>query len=304
MLYLPSASIGLRGEATLTVASSRPEFARETQQYLLRVGTNQLAVAIDRWHAETERRCFASLVESSSDFVGVASLAGVLDYINPAGLKLVGLGSLEGCRVAPARLRCARDASARPRRVLACCRARRALGRRNSVQAFRSGTTIPFLVDWFCIDDPRTHEPMNIAIVGRDLTDEKRSEAKLRDFNAALEKRVLERTAEVMEAKRKLEIEQAERWRLDARLQELQSELFHAARLSATGQMAGALAHELSQPLAAVANYTGAARRLLENDNLPPLEFVRSRADAATARVARPGRFFNGCATCSTRRHS
>jgi C4-dicarboxylate-specific signal transduction histidine kinase len=97
---------------------------------------------------------------------------------------------------------------------------------------------------------------MNITIVGRDLTDEKRSEAKLRDFNAALEKRVIERTAEVMEAKRKLEIEQAERWRLDARLQELQSELFRAARLSATGQMAGALAHELSQPLAAVAIYS------------------------------------------------
>ena len=48
MLYLTSASIGLQGEATLTVASSRPEFPTETQQDLLRVGTNQLAVAIDR----------------------------------------------------------------------------------------------------------------------------------------------------------------------------------------------------------------------------------------------------------------
>jgi C4-dicarboxylate-specific signal transduction histidine kinase len=43
----------------------------------------------------------------------------------------------------------------------------------------------------------------------------------------------------------------------------MRQELFHAARLSAAGQMAAALAHELSQPLTAAANSVAAARRLL-----------------------------------------
>ncbi len=48
-----------------------------------------------------------------------------------------------------------------------------------------------------------------------------------------------------------------------ARLEELQSELAHVSRLSAMGEMASALAHELNQPLGAIANYTKGCRRLL-----------------------------------------
>ena len=46
-----------------------------------------------------------------------------------------------------------------------------------------------------------------------------------------------------------------------ARLQELQSELVHVSRLSAMGEMASALAHELNQPLAAISNYMKGSRR-------------------------------------------
>lgn len=51
--------------------------------------------------------------------------------------------------------------------------------------------------------------------------------------------------------------------RSELRIQELQSELVHIARLSTMGQMASAIAHELNQPLTAVANYAGALSRLL-----------------------------------------
>jgi two-component system sensor kinase FixL len=54
-----------------------------------------------------------------------------------------------------------------------------------------------------------------------------------------------------------------ERQRTEKRLQDLQSELLHVSRLSAMGQMASTLAHELNQPLTAVTNYVQAARRLL-----------------------------------------
>lgn len=50
----------------------------------------------------------------------------------------------------------------------------------------------------------------------------------------------------------------------EARMQHLQSELSHVSRLSAMGTMASTLAHELNQPIAAVANYVEASRDLLD----------------------------------------
>ena len=43
----------------------------------------------------------------------------------------------------------------------------------------------------------------------------------------------------------------------EQRIQELQKELLHATRLSTTGQLGAALAHELNQPLTAILNYSG-----------------------------------------------
>jgi two-component system sensor kinase FixL len=49
----------------------------------------------------------------------------------------------------------------------------------------------------------------------------------------------------------------------EARVEQLQSEVVHISRLSAMGEMASALAHELNQPLSAIANYLNGAKRLL-----------------------------------------
>jgi two-component system, LuxR family, sensor kinase FixL len=54
-----------------------------------------------------------------------------------------------------------------------------------------------------------------------------------------------------------------ERQQSEARLQELQAEVVHISRLSAMGEMASALAHELNQPLSAIANYLNGARKLI-----------------------------------------
>lgn len=56
------------------------------------------------------------------------------------------------------------------------------------------------------------------------------------------------------------------RQELERRLQDIQAELIHVARVSAAGTMASALAHELNQPLTAVANFVMAARALLRSD--------------------------------------
>ena len=55
----------------------------------------------------------------------------------------------------------------------------------------------------------------------------------------------------------------SERERSQTRVRELQSELIQISRLSAMGEMAAALAHELNQPLSAIANYLKGGRRLL-----------------------------------------
>jgi two-component system sensor kinase FixL len=54
-----------------------------------------------------------------------------------------------------------------------------------------------------------------------------------------------------------------ERQQTQTRLQELQAELVHISRLTAMGEMASSLAHELNQPLSAIANYLSGARRLM-----------------------------------------
>jgi two-component system sensor kinase FixL len=53
-----------------------------------------------------------------------------------------------------------------------------------------------------------------------------------------------------------------ERKRAAAHLDQLRSELFHVSRLASMGQMASTLAHELNQPLTAVASYVAGLRRL------------------------------------------
>ena len=157
-----------------------------------------------------------------------------------------------------------------------------------TLRHFKTGAAIACQVDWFRIDDPRTGLPMNIAILGTDLSAQKRSEAELRHLNETLEQRVAERTAELAKANESLLMEKIELERADARLQELQLELFHAARLSLAGQMAAALAHELNQPLAAASNFVNAARRGLGKGELK-IDMVWEDMDKAARQVLRAG---------------
>jgi two-component system sensor kinase FixL len=75
----------------------------------------------------------------------------------------------------------------------------------------------------------------------------------------------------------------------DKRLQELQTELLHVARLSDMGQMASALAHELNQPLTAVINWTQAARRMMRAPGAESSPKVLEFMDNAIAQASRAG---------------
>jgi two-component system sensor kinase FixL len=80
-----------------------------------------------------------------------------------------------------------------------------------------------------------------------------------------------------------------ERQETEARLQELQSELVHVSRLTAMGEMASTLAHELNQPLAAISNYLKGSRRLLQADSGDRAAVMRGALDKASEQAMRAG---------------
>ena len=79
-----------------------------------------------------------------------------------------------------------------------------------------------------------------------------------------------------------------DRQRTETRLQELQSELVHVSRLTALGEMASSLAHELNQPLSAIANYLKGSKMLLGREDVP-LDRVADAVDRAADEALRAG---------------
>jgi two-component system sensor kinase FixL len=80
---------------------------------------------------------------------------------------------------------------------------------------------------------------------------------------------------------RDLSVLEREKARADA----LHDELAHASRLNDMGELAATLAHELSQPLAAIANFLGAARRKLALGGSESAALAIRRAEEQTKRA-------------------
>jgi two-component system sensor kinase FixL len=80
-----------------------------------------------------------------------------------------------------------------------------------------------------------------------------------------------------------------ERQETEARLQELQSELVHISRLTAMGEMASTLAHELNQPLSAIANYLKGSRRIIDANPADALPRIREAIEKSGEQALRAG---------------
>jgi two-component system sensor kinase FixL len=80
-----------------------------------------------------------------------------------------------------------------------------------------------------------------------------------------------------------------ERQETDARLQELQTELVHISRLSAMGEMASTLAHELNQPLTAIANYMKGSSRIVSELEFDRSALLKSALDKSAEQAMRAG---------------
>ncbi|OFX06616.1 MAG: hypothetical protein A3D94_00765 [Alphaproteobacteria bacterium RIFCSPHIGHO2_12_FULL_66_14] len=75
----------------------------------------------------------------------------------------------------------------------------------------------------------------------------------------------------------------------ESRLRELQSEVTHMSRFMALGEMASTLAHEINQPLTAIANYLKGSRRLLERMTGEEARVLREAVGKAADQALRAG---------------
>jgi PAS domain S-box-containing protein len=287
-LRLAIAPIGFEGIGVIVAGARAADFPTETQRLLLMTAANKAALGLHGWQSETEMQRFVALIESSSDFVGYADLDGTARYVNPAGMRLVGLHSQEEVRELQVLDFLATEDRARARDEAwpIVKRSGRWAGEL-TFRHFTTGAGIPVLVDWFRIDDTRTGGSLNIAAVARDLRPQKKSESELRHLNETLENRVVQRTAELADAHKELLTEMSEHKRLESRLREAHLELGHAARLCSAGQIAAALAHELNQPLTAITNSLGAAKRLLARGSFIENDLATTAMDEAVQQSLR-----------------
>lgn len=104
----------------------------------------------------------------------------------------------------------------------------------------------------------------------RQIDRRRQAEESLREARDHLAFRVRERTAELEQANQHLQQEMAERQKAEERARQRQEELAHFARVSTLGEMAAGLAHELNQPLGAIASFAEGSIRLIESGGVRP----------------------------------
>ena len=202
----------------------------------------------ERKGAELERRRLASLVEQAADLMAIADLSGGTPlYLNKAGMKMVGFDSWEEARSRrgihysfPADRQFVNDV------LWPTVLEKGSWSGEICFRHFKTGDPIPVHYSAFRIDDPETGQPVNIGNVCRDITERKRAEAKAREN--------------------------------DRRYREMQTELAHANRVAAMGQLTASIAHEVNQPLTGVITYGDACLRWLDGE-VPRIDQARNAVE-------------------------
>jgi two-component system, LuxR family, sensor kinase FixL len=89
--------------------------------------------------------------------------------------------------------------------------------------------------------------------------------------------------------------------RAASQLEETQGELARLARLSEMGEMASTLAHEINQPLAAIANYVQGSRRMLDDFTPDMVPRLRASLTEAASQSLRAGEIIHHLRAFMTR---
>jgi len=267
-ISIASFRLGLEdGIGVLVAGSERPDFPTKIELLHLRVAANQGAIWLqearrlseqrraaeeferqvaartrqltaaneelrkqinERERVEEEQRKLASLVENCTDFIGIASPAGKVLFVNPAGREIVGLDGDRQVRATRIFDFVVEEDRERIQRQVWPAVLREGLwDGETRFKHFQTGAAIPMLQHIFCIKGPRNNRPVAVATISRDITERKRAEGELRLA---------------------------------------QAELAHASRVLTVGELTSSIAHEVNQPLGAIVTNGNAYLRLLSSD--------------------------------------
>ena len=191
-----------------------------------------------RKQAEDEQKKVVSLVENSTDFIGIASPEGQVGFVNQAGRRIVGLEPEQHLKHLTIYDFMAESERDRLRDDILPQLWRNGHWEGEALlRNFRTGNLVPMWHHVFFITGA-DGTPIAIGTVSRDLSERKEAQA-----------------------------------RIDA----AQSQLAHMARVTTMGELAAAIAHDVKQPLAAVVTNANACARWLALTT-PDLEEARAAA--------------------------
>lgn len=111
----------------------------------------------------------------------------------------------------------------------------------------------------------------------------------LQQANEELESRVAERTKALTKINTLLRKEIDDRKRTEIDLKNTRSELVHAAKMAALGQMSAGINHELNQPLAAIRSYSDNGKLFLQKGRLDDTLWNLEQISELTDRMAQIG---------------
>ena len=134
----------------------------------------------ERKRTEEEVRKLSSIVQSSTDFIGVASLEGRIEFVNPEGRNLVGLDGIE--QVKTTTLMDYVHETERERfkaQVLAAAFQDGLWEGEILFRHFKTGAGIPMWQHVFFITEPGTGRRISLATIARDLKERKQAQSRM-----------------------------------------------------------------------------------------------------------------------------
>ncbi|MBW4612993.1 MAG: PAS domain S-box protein [Desmonostoc vinosum HA7617-LM4] len=147
----------------------------------------------DRKFAETEQQKLVSLIENSSDFIGIANFEGQGLYLNDAGQKLVGLTSLQAARQKQILdFFMPEDQAYVQEHILPTLINQGFWHGEFRFCNFQTGEAIPVDYNAFVVKDHKTGQPIALATVTRNITEQKQAQERILQLNRELQRRVAE----------------------------------------------------------------------------------------------------------------
>jgi PAS domain S-box-containing protein len=238
---------------------------------------NMLIDISERKDADDARAYLAAIIDSSDDAIVSKTLEGIVTSWNKAAETIFGYTAEEMIGQPITRL-FPPDRLEEENLILSRIKRGERVDHFETIRRRKDGRDIGISVTISPVRDG-SGRIVGVSKIARDVTDQKRAEATLRDLNENLELRVAERTRELAEANNRLLTETAERERTEA-------DLLQARKMEAVGQLVSGLAHDFNNLLAAILGNLELLEMRLPDDNL--LKLVQ-----AAARSARHGAKLN-----------